>query len=221
MDKTFLSIGAGPGIGLATAMRFAREGHSIVLCARNPDRLRPCAARIASVGARVDIRQVDAADPRGVAALVASVGEDLRVVHFNTASLHYDANKHLESRTIDAESVDSIMADINVNAVSALAAIKAALVPFRALRSGTVLVTGGGFAMQPSGSYFTLSVGKAALRAAVQALFEPMREEGIHLASVVVCRYVTPESAEAAAIADEFWRLYAQPREAWTMETVY
>jgi NAD(P)-dependent dehydrogenase (short-subunit alcohol dehydrogenase family) len=29
--KTFLGIGSGPGIGLATAERFAREGFRIVL----------------------------------------------------------------------------------------------------------------------------------------------------------------------------------------------
>ena len=34
--KTFLSIGAGPGIGLATADRFSTEGFNTVLSSRNP-----------------------------------------------------------------------------------------------------------------------------------------------------------------------------------------
>jgi NAD(P)-dependent dehydrogenase (short-subunit alcohol dehydrogenase family) len=34
--KTYLCIGAGPGIGLATARRFAREGYRIVLASRTP-----------------------------------------------------------------------------------------------------------------------------------------------------------------------------------------
>lgn len=33
--KTFLSIGTGPGIGFATAERFAREGFRVVLSARD------------------------------------------------------------------------------------------------------------------------------------------------------------------------------------------
>lgn len=33
--KTFLSIGSGRGIGLATAPRFAKEGYHIVLTSRN------------------------------------------------------------------------------------------------------------------------------------------------------------------------------------------
>jgi NAD(P)-dependent dehydrogenase (short-subunit alcohol dehydrogenase family) len=34
MSKTFLSIASGPGIGLATARRFGREGYRVVLAAR-------------------------------------------------------------------------------------------------------------------------------------------------------------------------------------------
>ena len=33
--KTFLSIGSGPGIGLDTAIRFAREGYRVILTSRN------------------------------------------------------------------------------------------------------------------------------------------------------------------------------------------
>jgi len=36
--KTFLSIGTGPGMGLATAERFAGEGFRVILSARNETR---------------------------------------------------------------------------------------------------------------------------------------------------------------------------------------
>ena len=41
MSKTFLSIASGPGIGLATARRFGREGYCVVLAGRNIARLGP------------------------------------------------------------------------------------------------------------------------------------------------------------------------------------
>lgn len=220
MSKVFLGIAAGPGIGLATAKRFAREGYAIVLGARNTERLRRCAAQLEALGAKVDVRQVDASDPKAVAALVDSVGADLEVLHYNAASLHYEKSE-LQMRTLDDENVDSIVSDLHVNAISALTAIKAAVRPMKARGSGTVLVTGGGFAFQPSGLFFTLSVGKSALRAAVQALSEPLKAQGIHIASVIVCKVVPPESREAAEVAEEFWKLHAQPRDAWTTETVY
>jgi len=50
--KTFLSIGSGPGMGYATAARFAREGFQIVLSARNPTKTRGLADRLKATGYR-------------------------------------------------------------------------------------------------------------------------------------------------------------------------
>jgi NAD(P)-dependent dehydrogenase (short-subunit alcohol dehydrogenase family) len=43
--KTFLSIGSGPGMGIATAERFAKEGFQIVLSARNVTKTQELAVR--------------------------------------------------------------------------------------------------------------------------------------------------------------------------------
>lgn len=42
--KVVVVTGAGPGVGAATARRFAREGASVVLCGRNKDKLDELAA---------------------------------------------------------------------------------------------------------------------------------------------------------------------------------
>ena len=69
--KTFLSIGAGPGIGLATAERFAREGFRVVLSARNETKTKELAGQLEAKGHKVEVRTVDAAEPSSVAALVS------------------------------------------------------------------------------------------------------------------------------------------------------
>lgn len=221
MTKTFLSIGAGPGMGLATARRFAREGYEIVLSARNAERLRASAAAFAAEGFEVATQTVDASDPLAIASLVAGIGADLHVLHYNAGVLHYDQDAQLQTRTIDDESPASLMADVQINITSALAAVQAALPAMRARQSGTVLLTGGGLGVQPSGNFFTLSVGKAGLRAAGLALFEPLKEQGIHVATVTVSRLVAPDSPQTQEIAEAFWALHAQPRDAWTYETTY
>ena len=66
--KTFLSIGSGPGMGYATAARFAREGFQIVLSARNSTNTRELADRLKATGYRAEVRTVNSADPDGVAA---------------------------------------------------------------------------------------------------------------------------------------------------------
>jgi NAD(P)-dependent dehydrogenase (short-subunit alcohol dehydrogenase family) len=48
--KTFLSIGSGPGIGIATAERFAREGFRIVLTSRDTAKLSDRARRLKAGG---------------------------------------------------------------------------------------------------------------------------------------------------------------------------
>src|SRR5438045_2256528 len=53
-------VGAGPGIGLATAARFAREGHPVGLIARTEDRLVEHARDLRAHGAHVAYAAADA-----------------------------------------------------------------------------------------------------------------------------------------------------------------
>ena len=48
--KTFLSTGSGPGMGLATAERFAKEGFQVVLRARNAAKTQELADQLRARG---------------------------------------------------------------------------------------------------------------------------------------------------------------------------
>jgi NAD(P)-dependent dehydrogenase (short-subunit alcohol dehydrogenase family) len=76
--KTFLSIGSGPGMGYATAARFAREGFRIVLSSRNPANTREQANRLKANGYHFDARTVDCADPESVVSLIDQVAQTVR-----------------------------------------------------------------------------------------------------------------------------------------------
>lgn len=219
MTKTLLTIGAGPGIGLATARRFASEGYRVVLASRDPQRLRQRLAGTAAADFVFD--RVDAADPKDVAALVARHADQLSVLHFNTGVLHYDAAGVLQARPLASETVDALIADLQTNVTSALAAIGPAADAIEKNGGGSLLLTGGGLGIDPSPQFLTLSVGKAALRTAAKALFAPLQERGVHVAMVSVSTLVSPDSQHPNAVAQAFWDLHAQPRDAWTWETVY
>jgi short-subunit dehydrogenase len=219
--STYLLIGAGPGIGLATARLFAGQGYRVVLAARNIERLQQFVAQLQREGHTAEAERVDASNPTAVAALVQRIGSDLSVVHYNAGILHYNSLGELQTRPLESESVESIISDTQINLVSAMAAARAA-VPLFAGRAGvSILFTGGGFGIQPTGDFLTLSVGKAGIRAATLALFEPLRRMGIHIGTVTVSRLVGPDSAEALAVANAFWELHTQSREAWVPEIVY
>lgn len=64
MAKTVLITGASQGIGKATALKFARHGHDMVLASRQPDPLAAVADEVQAMGRRVlavptDVREVE------------------------------------------------------------------------------------------------------------------------------------------------------------------
>ncbi|MGF6431219.1 SDR family oxidoreductase [Bradyrhizobium elkanii] len=214
--KTFLSIGAGPGMGFATAERFAKEGFQVVLAARSVARTQELAERLAKKGYKAEARQVDASDLKGVAELVAEVQKQhgsIDVLHYNAASAR--------KASLSEQPRDSFNDDLAVNIGGALAAAQAVAPRMQEQKSGAILLTGGGFALAPHPDYLSVSIGKAGIRALALGLFEPFQEKGIHVATVTVCTLVSPESKEASAVAEHFWQLYNQPKDSWTVETTY
>ncbi len=214
--KTFLSIGSGSGMGYATAERFAREGFQIVLSARHPGRTQELANRLRTKGYRVDIRTVDAADPESIAALINEVQREfgpIDVLHYNAASIR--------KATVAEQLQATFNQDLAVNVGGALVATQAVARQMSERGSGTILLTGGGFSLAPNAEYISLSIGKAGLRAMTLGIFESLKQQGIHIATVTVHTAVTPDSKEAEAVAEHFWHLYRQPLGNWTAEVTY
>ena len=67
-SRHLLLVGAGPGLGLAVARRFAVGGYRITLVARSTDRLRDLAGTLADTGAKINTIAADASDPDGLGA---------------------------------------------------------------------------------------------------------------------------------------------------------
>ena len=214
--KTFLSIGSGPGIGFATAERFAREGFQIVLASRNLESIQALDSKLTQQGFKAEARSVDASEPAKIAALVEQVESEfggIDVLHYNAASMR--------QATISNQPNDTFVSDLAINIGGALSAIQAVISRMAAAKTGTILLTGGGFALYPSPEYLSLSIGKAGIRALTLGAFESLKIQGIHIASVVVSTMVKPGSKEAQDIAEEFWRLHSQSSDSWTAEVSY
>ncbi|MGW0083619.1 SDR family oxidoreductase [Streptomyces sp. NPDC003393] len=74
-SKIVVITGASSGIGRATALQLAREGHQVVLGARRGDRLAEVAREIETGGGTADVRVVDVTDRADVAAFVDAAAE--------------------------------------------------------------------------------------------------------------------------------------------------
>ena len=117
--------------------------------------------------------------------------------------------------------LDTFNTDLAVNVGGAQVAAQAVAAKLSERGSGTILLTGGGFALQPSADNLSLCNGKAGIRALAQGLFESFKEKGIHVATVTVAAFVSPGSNDAEAVAGHFWQLHSQPKGAWTVEALY
>ena len=67
-NRHLLLVGAGPGLGMAVARRFAEGGYRVTLVARSTDGLLALADSLADTGAQIDTAAADASDPEGLRA---------------------------------------------------------------------------------------------------------------------------------------------------------
>jgi NAD(P)-dependent dehydrogenase (short-subunit alcohol dehydrogenase family) len=200
--KTFISIGTGPGMGFATAERFAREGYTVVLAARSAEKVRVLAAQLSAKGLKAEAATVDTSDAVNVEALIAGVKTrhgTVDVVHYNAASMR--------QAKIGDQPTDTFVSDLATNIGGAQAAAKAAEKIMAERGAGSFLLTGGGFAL--------------GIRALALGLFDDFKEKGIHVATVTVAAWVSPGSDHAAAVAEHFWKLHNETPGAWTNEVQY
>ncbi|MDH6622726.1 NAD(P)-dependent dehydrogenase (short-subunit alcohol dehydrogenase family) [Streptomyces sp. LBL] len=212
-----LIVGVGPGLGLALAEAFARDGNPVALFGRCAESLETYAAGLSAEGHTANAYQVDATDPEGLRAALVQAADDLgapEVLVYNAALMAPDTPTEL-----DAQDFARTLA---VNVTGAMVAARTVL-PLLPGGRGSLLFTGGGLALDPSAEYASLSVGKAALRAYVQSLCKQQQGSDVHVTTVTVTGYIgggdprfTPE-ALAAAYLD----LHQQPQGWWQAELLY
>ena len=212
MSNSIMIVGSGPAIGRGVAEKFGRAGWSVVLAARNPDRLAEEAAVLSAKGITTYTVPADATDPVALRAALGKGNEltgGLTVVHFNAAVVRI---QDLFSMT-DAE----VTSDLAINVAAGLHTIRAAVGLFGD-RGGTILVTGGGIATKPNANAASLGVGKAAMRNVVEALVKPLTERGIRIALATVREKILPDSSESVGVAEVIWELATNPTAPWELD---
>lgn len=210
-------VGSGPGLGASLARRFGREGFHAALLARDADRLGADVAALDGDGIAASAHAADASDLAGLRAALAGVASahgDPTALVYNAAAMRQDHAAELDPEVL----VDTL----RINVAAALAAAQAVAPGMERAGGGTILMTGGGFSQWPSPDFASLSLGKAALRNMVETLAADLAPRGIHVAGVTICGLIVPGTPfDPARIADAYWDLHAQPRDAWTTETTY
>ncbi|GAC1322809.1 MAG: SDR family NAD(P)-dependent oxidoreductase [Thermoleophilaceae bacterium] len=211
---SILIVGVGEGIGSALAMRFAREGHDVGLVARNGDRLEQLAATLPG---RPGTAAADAGDERALRAALESLADELGPPE----ALLYNAVAPVPGSPSEL-SPSALVSELRVDVVGALVAAQTVLPALRSAGGGSLLMTGGGLALNPSAGFASLSVGKAALRALALVLHQELAPEGIRVTTLTINGYIKPGGHFAPdLIAERFWQLHTTPAGELPGEVIY
>ncbi len=230
MNHVALVVGAGDATGGAIARRFAREGMTAVVVRRTAAALEPLVAQIEAEGGRAIAMATDARDEDAMVALFDRVEADVGPIA--VAVFNVGANVPSPIRDETARKYRKIWE---------LAALGGFLTGREAARVmvsrgvGKIVFTGATASLRGSANFAAFAGAKHALRALAQSMARELGPLGVHVAHVVVdgaidtdfIRTQFPEHYAAKAadgilspehIADTYWFLHSQPRDAWTHE---
>jgi NAD(P)-dependent dehydrogenase (short-subunit alcohol dehydrogenase family) len=221
MNKPICVVaGAGPGMGLAIAECFARQGFDIALMARDETRLAGVARLMAQAqGVRVHAIALDLGDVDAIAPAFIRVRPELG----HPAVLVYNAARWHEAPAMSL-SPDTLARDLALSVGAALACAQQVFPAMQAAGHGSLLFTGGGLALYPQHGkgVSSLTAGKSALRGLVYAMAGEVAEAGVHAATVTIAGTVQAGSAfDPALIAQHYWDLHTQARANWQVERVF
>jgi NAD(P)-dependent dehydrogenase (short-subunit alcohol dehydrogenase family) len=116
---------------------------------------------------------------------------------------------------------EQLLADAHAGAASLLTIAQAVAPGMIAAGGGTILATGSAAADAPSPGAPTLGVQKAALRSLVRSLAQELGPQGVHCATVTINGVLGKPGFEAERIADLYYELATEPRDAWRTVVPY
>lgn len=209
-------IGAGPDLGAAVARRYACEGFQVTLAGRREHVLAALADELHAGGARVDTLVADAGNQLSYRARLAEFAQHHApgVVLYNAALLASD--------NILTSSTDYLASAYTVDVLGAITAAQVFTPAMRQAGTGTFLTTGGGLSLNPNPDFATISLGKAALRAATSLLHDELAPHNVHVTGITIVGNIAPETPSAPhLIADTYWACHVQRPTQWSAETIF
>ncbi len=214
-----LIVGSGSGLSASLARLFRREGLAVSLAARNTSKLN---ALCSDTGAKS--YACDATDPANVETLFDSVSREdgaPDVVIFNASARSRGPFVELDPKDVENA--------IRVSAFAGFLVAQAAVKLMLPKGQGVVVFTGASASVKGYPQSAPFAMGKFALRGLAQSMARELHPQGIHIGHVVIDGAIRSETRfeptdrpdsmlDPDAIADSYWQLITQPRNAWSWE---
>src|SRR5215510_3041836 len=233
-NATAAVIGAGDYIGAEIAKKFAAEGFSIAAGRRNGEKLAPLVKDIEAAGGTISARSLDARKEEEIISFLndADKAAPLEVCIFNIgANVNFpilDTTERVFRKVWEMACYSGFLAGREA----------ARLMLPRG--KGCIFFTGATASLRGGAGYAAFASAKFGLRAVAQSMARELGPKNIHVAHLVIDagvdtafvreRIKQRSGADAlerlepdqlmnpASIAEAYWQLYRQPRDAWTFE---
>ena len=229
-NKAALVIGAGDATGGAIARRFAREGYIACVTRRSADKLQPLVEAIRAEGGRAQGFASDARKEDDVIKLVDDIERDVGPIEV----MVFNIGANVPSSILE-ETARKYFKIWEMACFSGFLAGREVARRMVTRGRGTILFTGATAGMRGAANFAAFAGAKHALRALAQSMARELGPKGIHVAHVVVdgaidTAFIRDNFPERYAlkdqdgilnpehIAENYWYLHTQPRDAWTHE---
>ena len=228
--RAALVIGAGDATGGAIARRFARAGYAACVTRRTAEKLVPLVDRIRAEGGAAHAFGSDARKEDDMISLVATVEREvapIEVAVFNIgANVRYGITETTERVYRKVWEMGALAGFLMGREVAKV---------MRPRGHGTILFTGATSSLRGATGFCAFAGAKHALRALAQSMARELGPQGIHVAHIIIdgaidTRFIAENFPERYAlktqdgilspdaIAESYWQLHCQPRNAWTHE---
>ena len=233
-NATVAVIGAGDYIGAAIAKRFAAEGYTVFAGRRTADKLSALKSEIEAAGGTCEARGLDARKEDEVTNFLAEANAHapLEVCIFNVG-----ANVYFPL----LETTERVFRKVwEMACYSGFLAGREAARHMLAHGQGSIFFTGATASVRGGVGYSAFASAKFGLRAVAQSMARELGPQNIHVAHLVIDsgvdtafvreRIRAAQGDEAvenlppdrlmnpSSIAETYWQLHTQPRDAWTHE---
>ncbi len=228
--KVALVIGAGDATGGAIAKRFAKEGYVTACVRRNADKLAPLVEEIEQAGGKAIAFGTDARKEDQVQELIANIEDNIGAIE----AFVFNIGANVPSSILE-ETTRKFYKIWEMGCFSAFLTGREVALRMKERGRGTMIFTGATASVRGGANFAAFAGSKHALRAMAQSMARELGPMGIHVGHVIVdgaidtdfIRSNFPERYKLKEqdgilnpdhIAENYWNLHKQPRDAWTFE---
>ncbi|WP_223463475.1 SDR family oxidoreductase [Pseudomonas sp. A-R-26] len=228
--KVVLVVGAGDATGGAIAKRFAQEGFVACVTRRSADKLQPLVDAIKADGGEAHGFACDARKEDDVVALVEQIESEIGPIE----AFVFNIGANVPCSILE-ETARKYFKIWEMACFSGFLNAREVAIRMAKRQRGTILFTGATAGLRGAAGFAAFAGAKHGIRALAQSMARELGPMNIHVAHVVVDgaidtdfiresfpeKYATKDQdgiLDPEHIAENYWYLHSQPRDAWTFE---